>query len=202
MKREGSIFVTDIHEAVSLYALDALDGREKAEFELHLERGCAPCEAELRLLRAVTDEMAIASAVPLPARLKDRVMAKSARAPRAPGFVIQESGLLISRSAELTWQKFSPGIEYKALGSDVQRDYHTMLVRMEAGARYSAHRHTDIEELFMLSGDLHVAGEVMLSGDYCRADTGTVHGETFSESGCLFLMVTSGHNEVMSAGIQ
>src|SRR5437870_3850419 len=36
----------------------------------------------------------------------------------------------------------------------------------------------------------------MRSGDYCRADSGTIHGETFSDSGCLFLLSASPQNEV------
>jgi hypothetical protein len=52
---------------------------------------------------------------------------------------------------------------------------------MDAGAHYPSHSHAEIEELFMLSGDLHVEGQLMRSGDYCRGDSGSVHGETFTE---------------------
>ncbi len=59
----------------ALYALDALDGRERTEFERHL-RTCAACAAEVQSLRPVVD--ALAQAVPQhdpsPA-LRDRVMA-------------------------------------------------------------------------------------------------------------------------------
>jgi hypothetical protein len=53
---------------------------------------------------------------------------------------------------------------------------------MDAGAHYPSHRHSEIEELFVLSGDLHVEGQIMGSGDYCRADSATIHGETFTDS--------------------
>jgi anti-sigma factor ChrR (cupin superfamily) len=68
---------------------------------------------------------------------------------------------------------------------------------MEAGAHYPSHHHAAIEELFMLSGDLHVENHVMGAGDYCRADSGSIHGETFTEAGCLFLMMASPENQLI-----
>jgi len=69
---------------------------------------------------------------------------------------------------------------------------------MDAGAHYPSHRHKEIEELFVLSGDLHVEGEIMQAGDYCRADARTLHGETFTDSGCTFLLRASPDNEVLA----
>jgi len=91
----------------------------------------------------------------------------------------------------------APGISYKPLYEDLARKYSTSLVRMNAGAHYPSHRHSEIEELFLLSGDLHVEGQIMHSGDYCRADPGTIHGETFTDRGCLFLLLASQENEVL-----
>ena len=73
-----------------------------------------------------------------------------------------------------------------------------MLVRMGAGARYPSHRHKDVEELFMLSGDFHVADTTMGPGDYCRGETGSMHGETYTESGAMFLLMTSQANELLA----
>jgi hypothetical protein len=49
----------------------------------------------------------------------------------------------------------------------------------------------------MLSGDLHVEGQVIRAGDYCRGDSGSVHGETFTDAGCLFLMMASQDNQIV-----
>jgi len=187
-----------VHDLVSLYALDALEGPEKAAFEAHLRAGCQSCESELRSFSNVA--AAVGESVPAtpPPQLRQRLLARAAGSPRLPGVLLQQSGLLISRSAELAWRDMAPGIAFKPLFEDGQRKYNTCLVRMDAGAHYPSHRHSEIEELFMLSGDLHVEGEVMESGDYCRADTGTIHGETFSDSGCLFLLMASQQNEVLA----
>ena len=78
------------------------------------------------------------------------------------------------------------------------RKYLTCLVRMEPGAHYPSHRHADAEELFLLSGDLHVGPEVMHAGDYCRADAETIHSETSSETGCQFLLLASQNNQIVA----
>ena len=51
----------------------------------------------------------------------------------------------------------------------------------------------------MVSGDLHVEGQIMHTGDYCRAESGTIHGETYTDTGCLFLLLASQENELLSA---
>jgi anti-sigma factor ChrR (cupin superfamily) len=66
-----------------------------------------------------------------------------------------------------------------------------MILRMEAGSRYRSHRHTQVEELFLFSGDLHIEDQVMHAGDYCRADLGSVHDLSYSEGGCVFLLMAS-----------
>jgi anti-sigma factor ChrR (cupin superfamily) len=134
-------------------------------------------------------------------QLRERLLSEVSRSPRVPGVLFEQGGLLIARSDELQWQSMAPGISYKALYEDATRKYTTSLVRMEAGAHYSSHHHAGIEELFMLSGDLHLENQVMRAGDYCRADSGSIHGESFSDAGCLFLMVASQENQIVGNGV-
>jgi len=188
----------DIHGLASSYALNALDSFEKTAFEEHLQQGCSSCEADLRSFAQIAD--AIGRSVPASPspELRELLLARLNRSARIPGVLLQQSGVLISRSDELSWQAMAPGISYKALYQDAERQHRTSLVRMDRGARYPSHRHREIEELFVLSGDLHVEGQIMRSGDYCRADSGTIHGETFTDSGCLFLLSASQQNEVLA----
>jgi quercetin dioxygenase-like cupin family protein len=187
----------EVQNLVPLYALGALDDAERGAFEDHL-RECSVCESDLRSLGAVTDALAICSAANPPASLKQRLMDKVRGTPRVPGILLDQQGLLISRSAEMAWEPMAPGIVFKPLYNDTARAYNTFLVRMDGGARYPSHQHKDTEELFVLSGDLNIAGISMHTGDYCRADAETVHGETFSESGCLFLLMASEHNQLLA----
>jgi hypothetical protein len=188
----------EVHDLVSLYALNALDDLEKSVFEDHLKQGCSACESDLRSFTRMAD--AVGKSVPAspPPQLRERLRSRLHVASRVPGVLLQQSGLVIFRSDELAWRAMAPGISYKPLYEDLARKYSTSLVRMDAGAHYPSHRHSDIEELFLLSGDLHVEGQIMYSGDYCRADFGTIHGETFTDHGCLFLLSASQENEVLA----
>jgi anti-sigma factor ChrR (cupin superfamily) len=188
----------DVHELASLYALDALDASEKAAFEQHLQQGCSTCERELRHFAAIADSIGKSVPTAPPSQARERLRARLGTSPRVPGVLFQQGGLLISRSRELTWQPLAPGIAYKPLYEDSGRKYNTSLVKMEPGAHYPGHRHAEIEELFLLSGDLHIEGQTMRTGDYCRADSGTLHGKTFTDAGCLFLLLASQQNEVLS----
>jgi quercetin dioxygenase-like cupin family protein len=187
-----------VHELAALYALDALDAGEKTQFEDHLRAGCESCAAEVRSLHDVG--IAIGASVPIdpPATLRERLMSRVARTPRRPGIAYDESGLLIARSEEISWKTLAPGISYKPLYRDKARNSDTMLIRMDAGARLPSHRHAQVEELFLLSGDLHVEDQVMHAGDYCRANLGSVHDQSYSETGCLFLLMASPDNQILA----
>ena len=130
-------------------------------------------------------------------QMRERLLRRVSHSPRLPGILFSRGGLLIARSDELTWQTLAPGILLKPLYEDAERKYNTSMVRMDAGARYPSHNHAAIEELFMLSGDLHVEDQLLRAGDYCRADSGSIHGETFSDTGCLFLMMSSPENQIV-----
>jgi quercetin dioxygenase-like cupin family protein len=88
-----------------------------------------------------------------------------------------------------------PGIRVKLLYADAARKYRTTLVRMDAGAYMPKHHHKEIEELFILSGELHVQGQIARAGDYCRADADTVHEAAFTPSGAMFLAIACEQDE-------
>jgi anti-sigma factor ChrR (cupin superfamily) len=177
--------------------LGALDPEERLLFEDHLRAGCSQCEEELRGLQEITDVFADAVAADPPPKLRRRLLAEVSRSPR-----MEESlpeGILVARSATLPWKPMAQGIEYKVLHSDRIRRYSTALIRMQPGTTMPRHRHGDIEELYMLSGDLRVSGAVVRAGDYCRADTNSVHEAAFSETGCTFLLMASQDNQFVAS---
>jgi anti-sigma-K factor RskA len=65
--------MSDIHDLVAAYALDAVDDQERTEFEAHLET-CADCRAELADLTGAVDHLATVESTEPPAHLKDSVM--------------------------------------------------------------------------------------------------------------------------------
>jgi quercetin dioxygenase-like cupin family protein len=77
-----------------------------------------------------------------------------------------------------------------------QRKIATSLVRMDPGTHFPAHRHGGPEEVFVLEGDLVLEGQKMKPGDYCHAEIGTIHSESYTESGCLFLLKASQLDEI------
>jgi anti-sigma-K factor RskA len=65
----------DIHQLAAAYALDAVDERERAEFEAHYPT-CAICRPEVAGFRETLSQVAAATAVAPPASLKASVMAE------------------------------------------------------------------------------------------------------------------------------
>jgi anti-sigma factor ChrR (cupin superfamily) len=107
------------------------------------------------------------------------------------------SGLVCVRAATRTWRQSGiRGVELSPLFTDSLRQTMTVLVRMAPGARLPRHRHVTDEQFYMLEGDGHVQGQVLQAGDYYQAAAGTVHDITYTDGGCLFLLVAS-HVEVV-----
>jgi anti-sigma factor ChrR (cupin superfamily) len=199
MNDRKRIPIAELHELASLYALGALDGHDKVAFEEHLRQGCDACAKDVNAFADVASLLGESVSAAPPAGLGQRVLSSIRQGPRSPGILFEQGGLLIARSDEMSWQDIAPGIAYKPLFEDSVRKYNTALVRMDAGARYPSHRHAAVEELFMLSGDLHMENQVMRAGDYCRADSNSLHRETFSETGCLFFVMVSPENQIIAA---
>jgi anti-sigma-K factor RskA len=63
----------DIHALTGAYALDAVSGAERMEFERHLAE-CDSCAQEVRELRDTAARLAIAAAATPPPELKNRVL--------------------------------------------------------------------------------------------------------------------------------
>ena len=202
----------ETREWAALYALDALPTEDKAAFEKHLREGCASCAAEVESYKGVAGQVGFAAAPePPPASLRERVLQAVAqtdsaaeeepeqRADAAKGILFDQGGVLISRTADMDWEAAPlPGIFAKTLFNDPKRQYSTSLVRMEAGVTYPSHRHKEVEELYLLEGDLLVEGRRMQPGDYCRGEPESVHGQVSTEAGAVFLVMASQRDEILN----
>ena len=190
-------------EEASLYVLGALNAAEKESFEAVL---CV--EPVLRELVASLERTAglLARAVPPvapPAGLRDRILRRieaneiqSAIAPR-PILGVPSAFFFVAAADAAGWKQLSlPGASIKLLSADRERGFAVLLGRLEAGVRYPAHPHETAEDIFLLSGDLNIAGRHLRSGDFHHCDAGTTHPVNYSEEGCTLLAVLALDHEL------
>ena len=98
--------------------------------------------------------------------------------PRVPAAILRQRGPFISRSAELPRQNSAPGIA------------------LRCQHRGTSQHHPDMQQLLVLPGELHVEGRPVHTGDYYRPESDALYGETYTDSGCLFLLLGSQGNSV------
>jgi anti-sigma factor ChrR (cupin superfamily) len=194
---------SEMVELAASYVLGCLSETERAEFESHLREGCEICNAEISRVgmdvAALAQSSAPATSPGMRERFLIRMKNEADASSAARGILLNSSGMFIARTEAMEWQAGDvPGIWAKPLFADNRRRCVTSLVRMEPGTHYASHRHHGPEELFILSGDLIVEGQKIKSGDYCRAETGTIHSESYTESGCLFVLTASQLDGVLS----
>jgi anti-sigma-K factor RskA len=77
MKKLTKASQRDEHTLAGAYAMDAISAPDRERFERHLA-GCQECAQEVTSLREATALLGTAAAEPLPAGLKERVMAAAA----------------------------------------------------------------------------------------------------------------------------
>jgi anti-sigma factor ChrR (cupin superfamily) len=93
--------------------------------------------------------------------------------------------------AKPEWEVAAPGIHVKILARNAEIDSVSMLVRLDPGTDYPAHRHAGIEELHLLHGILKVDDRTLYPGDFIHAEAGTVDHRVWSETGCTCFLMTS-----------
>lgn len=101
-----------------------------------------------------------------------------------------KEGELFSLSCDgLPWQPstLASGILVKNLA--VAGGLEMQLVRMEPGARIPPHTHALPEFIYVLEGELHVAGKDLTAGCVSIAAPGSEHLDVHSTTGCTFALV-------------
>ena len=187
-----------VQERAALYAAGALPDDEQREFEAHLLSGCSQCQSEVDAFTAVAARLGETPMLRRPRpelrRLVQEAVDRSARDSAA----MEQDGVVFVRSQLLPWMTHpQTGVQFKPLHHDARRGYHTSLVRMQPGDKYPRHRHSDIEEVYLIEGDLRINGVVMSPGDYCRAEPGSLHNEVVTERGCTFVVVACERDEFL-----
>ena len=188
-------------ELAALHSLGALDGQDARAFARLLAESHA-AQADAIRFEQVAEALARSLPTPLPSpdlkgRILRQVEQQSARA-RAEAAIKSllppsKDGLSFSKDAPATGWTALPvaGAFVKLLSFDDASGYAVVLGKLEAGSRYPAHRHHRAEEIYMLSGDLHIGEEVIRAGDFHHADAGSAHPVNWSQDGCTLLCVIS-----------
>lgn len=189
-----------LRERAALHVSGALDAGERLEFEHHLEEGCEACAAEVARLSEGLPLLAAAVASEPSPSLKNKVMARvSAARILQESPVVDLDGQRFVRSDGLAWADgTSVGVATKTLLVDRPRQRVTRLVRLVPGTAIRPHRHGGVEEVYVVEGELTVEGVLMTAGDYCRAETGSVHRQVRSAGGCVFLVTSSLSDEFLA----
>jgi anti-sigma factor ChrR (cupin superfamily) len=170
----------------ALYALGALPTDEAATFERHLvDEGCLSCREHVAAMQAVCGDLALAPAPSRPSpAVRERVLAAAAR-----GKLQTVPSFGFTLDAEGEWAEVGPGVSIKSLAGTPADRTTSYLVQLAAGAVAPRHVHDRDEHCYVVSGDLHVAGRRLRSGDFHFAPRGSLHEGLRSDAGCVLLIV-------------
>ena len=93
-------------------------------------------------------------------------------------------------STRQEWQpsRLGSGVSLKVLRRDQTTGAVTVLVRLEPGGTFPAHRHPAGEEVFVVEGQVRIGKDRLTQGDYLYTEPGDVHALS-SESGGTILVV-------------
>ncbi|NJM75431.1 MAG: anti-sigma factor [Acaryochloridaceae cyanobacterium RU_4_10] len=182
-----------------LYALDLLNGPERNWVEQQIMEDPALAEELAEYERAVTALPYGAPTVEIADNLKQRLFENLELDPPetiAEVSVPQGPELFWTvRAQEIVWQPHPvPGVEVSIFYTDPVRRRLSGLFKAEPGMQYPLHRHAEVEEIYMLSGDLIIGEQVYGAGDYIRSHPGSMHNPHTS-TGCMFFFQTSMDDE-------
>lgn len=193
-------------ELAALAATGALDGADAVEWErlvaAGLPRAAAGVAADFQDVLA-----GVAGALPRPMaprpEVKQALLAK-VEALKRGGSKTPVTGPAPTAEEAVSPFKFLPnaaatgwkplrvaGAYAKLLHLDPTRGYAVVLGKLDPGAEYPSHPHEASEQIFILSGDLHVGETVLRAGDFHVAEAGSTHGVNWSQDGCVILAVLS-----------
>lgn len=196
-----------IEELAALYAAGALDGAEREAFAglLRDTQGLAHV-ALSRFQDVVVMAAGVSSAQRPSAGLKEKVLAMiHERQPSRPDAALASLAAgfqFVPQDDTAGWRPMQvQGAYIKLLSYNPEGGYAVMLGRIDAGVQYPAHVHSGSEDLFILTGDLHIGDLHLRAGDFHHADAGTAHGVNYSDAGCTLLAVVRSREVLAELGV-
>ena len=163
----------------------------------------------MRLLQRSAGLVAVASpAVPPPRELRDKILRAIERhqtpvRPATQSIPSTLPGLHFLTAAEQGGWKPLPvaGAWIKLLSLEREAGYAVLLGKLDPGTRYPAHINTGPEDLYIVTGDLHVGERRLGPGDFHHADAGSEHGVNYSVEGCTLLAVIPASHPLVQAAL-
>jgi len=174
-------------DQVFLFALQALSPSEMASVEAQI-LSCADCRQEIETLRPIVSSFVgwstevLRPAGSLWGRLAKRIAGEAGTGPFVPP---------LEGPAKPEWEAAAPGIHVKILARNSEINSVSMLVRLDPGTDYPAHRHAGTEELHLLHGVLRVDDRTLYPGDFIHSEADSVDHRVWSETGCTCFLMTS-----------
>ena len=191
-------------ERASLYVLGTLAAAERDAFELEL-RGNAELRQFVRELQRTTGLMAMAvPQVAPPQQLRSKVLER-VRADvdeSKQSIAIPAALRFITASQQQDWRPLPvPGAWIKLLSLERERGYAVLMGKLDPGTRYPAHVNVGSEDLYVLTGDLHIGDRRLGPGDFHHADAGSYHEVNHSAEGCTLLAVLPADHPLVAVAI-
>jgi quercetin dioxygenase-like cupin family protein len=191
-----------LQELAALNSLGALEAGELRELESQLAHPSDAVAREVAAFNDLTALLALSLAAPRdpPPNLKANILRVIAEiepkskpnGPAGQPAAATDGFKFLPVDGQGDWRKLPvPGAWVKLLSIDPDRGYAVVLGKLDPAARYPQHKHIHGEQVYVLSGDLHIGSHKLGPGDFHHADAGTVHGVNYSETGCVILAVIS-----------
>jgi quercetin dioxygenase-like cupin family protein len=92
------------------------------------------------------------------------------------------------RENEADWLSLDPHVRIRVLARDVAAGTQTVLMRVAAGGRFPAHRHSQEEEFIVLEGECHIGAHRLGTGDVHIASAGSWHDDITTRTGVLVMV--------------
>ena len=92
------------------------------------------------------------------------------------------------RADEGGWENVIDLVQMKILRRDERNKNQTVLYRLQAGAVFPCHTHSQEEECLVLEGELIIDNHFLFAGDWHLAKPGFEHPEIKTNSGALILV--------------
>jgi anti-sigma factor ChrR (cupin superfamily) len=193
-------------EQAALSALGLMSAEEQREFAAQV-RANTELRDFLHELQRTLDAVALSvPAAPVPAGLKAKVLDKvatKATAATSPGRsrapALPSGFRFLSADDPAGWKQLPvPGAWIKLLSFEPSRGYAVLAGKLDPGVRYPAHINAGPEDVYILTGDLHIGERVLGPGDFHHADAGSAHGENYSLQGCTLLAVLTVDDPLVS----